>query len=155
MEYRWSPVSVGRKFTEFEVWIDLLLMANHQDRQVGDVYVKRGQMLRSQKMLAKRWKWDRKKVRNHLRKCQENGEIAVIPTTQFTLITICNYETYQGDELRNSPSNAPSTPHQLPTNNNVNNVNKGSDFFEKRESGELPFKPDYEIKQNLKEKVQK
>ena len=56
----------GGRFTKGQAWIDLLLSANHRDRQtrLGNqlITVKRGQVLVSQRQLVSRWGWARTAV---------------------------------------------------------------------------------------------
>lgn len=88
-----------RKLTPFEVWVDLLMMANYEDKKAvmdgKPVDVKRGQILRSQKNLALRWMWGDKEARNFLKTLQKDKMILLQPCKKWTLVTICNYDTYQ------------------------------------------------------------
>ena len=56
-----------RSFSRFEAWIDILMTVNFSDAQVlikGKLYqVKRGQSILSMENWAKRWNWDKSKVR--------------------------------------------------------------------------------------------
>ena len=63
VDWRLHPMNLRRSFTEYEAFQDLIMLANHENREVpfeGEYYtVRRGQHLTSQVKLAKRWKWDR------------------------------------------------------------------------------------------------
>lgn len=96
MDWRYSPLVEKRSFTKFEALVDLVLMASHQGGVVGNVDVRRGQLLRSQLQLAERWKWSRTKVRRFLKEAEVRGEIGLVTSRHWSLITICNYDTYQG-----------------------------------------------------------
>lgn len=85
--------------TPFEAWIDLLLRASHEDQKepvgVDFIIVKRGQVLTSQLKLSKDWFWSRKKVNHFLKVLQKDGMIFLNAATKWSMITICNYGTYQ------------------------------------------------------------
>lgn len=89
----------SRVKTPFEAWIDLLLRASHEDQKepvgVDFIVVKRGQVLTSQLQLSKEWFWSRKKVTHFLSSLQKDIMISVKTTTKWSMITICNYESYQ------------------------------------------------------------
>jgi len=88
-----------RKFTEFEAWIYLLLHASFADSKVKDgnqlIFVKRGELLTSEQKLGYLWLWDRDKVRKFLKLLQTDGMISKNSNQKFTIITICNYDSYQ------------------------------------------------------------
>ena len=95
-----------RRFTQFEAWIDLLLSANWEDSRVVRGYqpidVKRGQVFTSRVALAQKWAWDRKSVLRFLLSLQRDNMVDIKTSkgrdTGYTLLTILNYEKYQGDE---------------------------------------------------------
>lgn len=93
------------QFDKRSAWIDLLLMANHEDKKVlidGQLeIVKRAQRITSINKLAKRWKWSRKKVTNFLQTLEEDDMIILKKEQgKYTTITIVNYSFYQDN---NSP----------------------------------------------------
>ena len=59
-----------KPFSKGQAWIDLLLMANHEDRKVliGNqlIIVKRGSFITSIRKLCDRWGWSNTKVRSFL-----------------------------------------------------------------------------------------
>ena len=91
----------GRKYTELEAWMWMLINANFADSKVFDdgklITVKRGQLLTSQLSMSKTFLWSREKVRNFSEILKTDGMIDVKPYTKFTIITICKYEDYQSD----------------------------------------------------------
>lgn len=128
------------KKTKFEAWVDLLLMASHSGTKEPIGYdlitVNEGQVFTSQEKLSIQWRWDRNAVRKFLDMLQKDSMIIVEPTTKYTMITICNYDSYQNKKPtknQQSTNAATSTQHQERTynnDNNDNNVNKSinSDF---------------------------
>lgn len=101
------------KFSRTHAWIDLLMLANFEDGVTFvrgiEVTVKRGQVARSIRDLAERWHWSVNTVRKFLRELERNSQICTKRDTQsdtqskisknvISLITIVNYERYQGNE---------------------------------------------------------
>ena len=89
-----------RKFSRFEAWLDLLMMANHEDSRVilGNeiVCVKRGQRITSIRKLCEKWGWSNTKVTQFLKLLETDNMIEVETDTKKTVITIVNYDFYQG-----------------------------------------------------------
>lgn len=104
-------------FTRWQAWVDLILMANHQEgviRKRGvSVIVERGQVGCSEVTLSERWKWSRGKVRRFLKELKSVHQIEHQKTNVTTLITILNYEEYQNIEQH--------TGHQTDTKRYSNN----------------------------------
>ncbi|EAC2339473.1 DnaD domain protein [Listeria monocytogenes] len=88
-------------------WLDLLLLANHQDRDIlinGElITIKRGQKHTSELWLSNRWNADRKQVRKFLELLKKNDMITITKSRQKgTTYEISNYNDFQGisDEIR-------------------------------------------------------
>lgn len=120
----------SRKRTKFEAWLDLLIMANHSMIKEAVGYdlipIERGQVLTSQESLANSWKWNRESVRLFLRMLENDKMISVNATAKYTMITVCNYDTYQGQaptSRHQTDIKPPSTLHQTATFNNAKNDN--------------------------------
>jgi len=94
-----SDCWIGESFSRGQAWVDLLLWANWKDNYVPiegvPILIKRGQHLTSQTKLAARWKWSRAKVQRFLNGLKTMQRIEQQTSTQYTLITICNYDKYQ------------------------------------------------------------
>jgi hypothetical protein len=104
-------------FTKGQAWVDLLMMANWQDGVaiVKGIKVdyKRGQLCRSMKQLALRWKWSEGKVKRYLELLSDLEQISFENWSKngaqdgaqknalTTLITITNYGFYQPDRAQN------------------------------------------------------
>ena len=103
------------KFDKRSAWIDLLLLANHEDREIlfqekdGYQKVKRGQVLTSIVHMAERWKWDRKTVRRYLDTLEKAGMVTQKRTAHGTTITIENYSVYQNDRTSTGTSTGTQT----------------------------------------------
>lgn len=96
-----TPLWLAEPFSKAQAWVDLLMLANFAPADVliknMMVHIERGQLLWSQQHLSERWKWGVKKVRNFLKLLEKQKMVTSEGTPQGTLITIVNYEFYQGE----------------------------------------------------------
>ena len=136
--------------------IHLLLKANHADGKWQDIEIKRGQLFVGRETLSKETGISESKIRTNLRRLEKSGFITRESSNKGTLITICNYDYYQGskdDNIRQIhqqiANNSPSNNRQLTTNNN----NKKKDKFKKEYNKEV-FDFFYEILIFFPEKMQ-
>ena len=126
------------KFDCRSAWIDLLLLANHEDKKTlfdgKPVVVKRGQRITSVRQLAERWHWGNDRTLRYLRLLESEKMIIKESDKRRTLITIVNYGVYNDMPNTNKntdrtltstePEHCPNTdPSQTTMNNNDNNDN--------------------------------
>lgn len=118
------------KFSKAQAWIDLLMMANHKDVKLpfnGKIIViKRGQFITSIRKLAERWKWSKDKTAKFLDLLQSDEMLVRESDTKRTLITIVNYELFQGEDgSERTPNGHQTDTKRTPSglNNNDKNVN--------------------------------
>ena len=125
----------GEPFTRGQAWIDLLMMANHEDHKtVFDgkmVVVRRGQRITSVRKLSERWHWGKDKVLTFLKLLERDQMISRDADSRRTLLTIVNYEKFQGFDSEEQTVNRQSADseqtvsrHSPATNNNENNEKK-------------------------------
>lgn len=88
------------KFDKRSAWIDLLMLANHHDKKLifnGEpVVITRGQFMTSIRKLAIRWDWSTSTVFDFLKILEDDNMIKKESDSHRTLLTIINYEVYQG-----------------------------------------------------------
>lgn len=98
-----------KPFTKGQAWVDLLMKANYADKTCKikgkTITIKRGQLLRSTDQLASDWGWSRGKVMRFLKELKRTGNGTANGTAYGTLITIENYETFQGERTPNRTPN--------------------------------------------------
>ena len=87
-------------FDRRSAWIDLLLMANHEERVIilknGKTQViKAGQLFTSLDHLANRWHWSRNRVRRYLALISAQGMCTLSGTPSGTLLTLIKYGDFQ------------------------------------------------------------
>lgn len=130
------------KFTDWQAWVDLLLLANHKDNYFSKngrrVLVKRGQVGYSIKELAKRWRWSRGKVSRFISFLASDlvQQISPQKNNTTTLISILNYEKYQSGSTAEWFADDTADGPQTDTNKNDKKYSlvKHSEKNEKKES---------------------
>lgn len=92
----------SQRFTMFQAWIDLLLLANHKPAYINikgrPIDLDAGQLAYSILSLADRWQWDRKSVSKYLDLLESEGQILQNRDNTTTIITICKWVTYQNED---------------------------------------------------------
>lgn len=120
-----------RVFSKLEAWIDILLTVNHKEKKITIkntlFIVKRGESINSLDTWAKRWNWNKSKVRRFLNMLKSDSMIELKSESKTTRLTVCKYDSYQ--DIRND--NETIMKHKrndnetiMTPNNNVNNINK-------------------------------
>lgn len=79
------------------LFIHLLLKANHAPNRWRGIEIQAGQLVTSLSRLEQETGLSQKTIRNALRKLEKMGELVTQKGRAYTIITICNYESYQGD----------------------------------------------------------
>ena len=144
-------IKLLRKFTRWgwyddpptkDVFLHLLLTANHQDKEWRGEIVRRGQVVTGRKKLAKETGLSEQQVRTALKKLHQTGEISTIKTTnRYTILSIEKYDSYQdGCEIANQQSNQQATNKQ-PTSNQQATTNKNEKNEENEENNNTPHTP--------------
>ena len=119
-----------KPFDKRSAWIDLLMEVNHKDNKflLGNelVEVPRGSTITSIRQLCDRWQWSNTKVTTFLKLLKEDGMIDFKSDKKKTVITIANYDSYQGikdTETTQERHEGDTETSQKHTNNNDNNYN--------------------------------
>lgn len=130
-------IKLYRKFSEWEwfnvsemvhLFIYLLLNANHEEGNWRGINIKRGQILTGLNNLNEKTGISIRTLRTCLDRLEKTKEIDRQTTNKYSIITICNYESYQGEKLnsdkhndKQTTSNRQATDKQPTTNNNKEN----------------------------------
>lgn len=110
-------IKIDRKIQKWEwyqnskmvhIFIHLLINANHQDGSWQGKPVKRGQFITGRLKLAATLNMSEREIRTCLSKLKKTGEISIITTKTYSLITICKYGTYQESEKNKRPTERPT-----------------------------------------------
>lgn len=152
----------GERFSKGQAWVDLLLLANHREKKIlfngAMITIQRGQYLTSTVKLAEKWGWNRKTVSSYLNMLETDNMITKVSDNSKTLITIENYEVFQGvDEETDNPLDNPlpnttdnlldnktdsKTDNSLDTNKNIKNIK--NNIYAQNEQLEKDFKIIYD-----------
>ncbi len=117
-----------------QLFVYLLLSAGYEDRRWQGVEVKRGQVLTTYAKLGKILRLSPRSVRTCIERLKSTGEITTETTNHYTIVTICNYDKYQGGEnTSDTPNdkqltNDRQTTDKRPTSNISNNDNKDNNY---------------------------
>lgn len=134
------PLWYSEPFTKGQAWIDLLMNANHEDGKIffdnQFIEIKRGQYMTSIRKLSVNWKWSVGKTKRFIERLSDENMLNIECLKNGTLLTLVNYDVFQGERNTNgTPIDTPTehqrntdgytdgTPIDTPTepNKNVNN----------------------------------
>ena len=145
--------------TGLKIWIWLLLKASYRKRHVslkigkGEtvVTIERGQLIFGRYKAEEELCIDGSTIYRWIKKLEENEMILLQSNNQYSIITICNYDTYQSENINyEQPTNNQRTTNeqqmssrraageqQANTYNNINNIKKvNKDNNINKETGE-------------------
>ncbi|MBQ0074639.1 MAG: hypothetical protein KBT34_10640 [Prevotella sp.] len=99
-------IKISRKLLDWEwiddpitswLWFKLLLKANYEDKKWHGIVIKRGQVVISYASLANKHV-SIKQIRTALKRLVESGCVGKQTASQYTIVTINNYDRYQQKE---------------------------------------------------------
>ena len=142
-EFGW--IKLHRRITEWHHWsspnvlatfIHLLTLANYEPKEWNGVVVQRGQLVTTQRTLAKEIGMPHGTLRDVLKRLENTGEIDVqVMRTgnqyNYTLITVLNYDAYQGsDAAKKEVENPHTNPHTNPAHQEDGGKARNNQCFE-------------------------
>lgn len=108
-----------KPFSYGQAWIDILLMANHKDRNIlfnkELIEVKAGQFITSVRKLSDKWGWGHEKTLRYLRMLEQDGKINRDSDNNRTLLSVVKYSDFQG-----VPNTDPNTHQNTEQNTHPN-----------------------------------
>ena len=113
------------------VFLHCLLKANYMERRWCGIVIGRGQFLTSVATMAQELHLSAQQIRTAINKLKSTNEITISPTNKYTIITICNYESYQAADApkqqtkrqaKQQSGNKQITNGQQTNNNNIINT---------------------------------
>ena len=111
--------------TGLKIWIWLLLKASFKKRHVSlkigkgetTITIERGQLLFGRYKAEEELGIDGSTIYRWLKKLEENEMILIQVSNQYSIITICNYDTYQGENTNaEQPMNNQRTTNEQQVN---------------------------------------
>jgi len=124
-------IKLHRKMVDWEwyndsktlhLFIHLLINANHSDQKWQGKMIKRGQLITGRDKIKSLTGISEQSIRTCLQRLKDTKELTIKATNKYSLITLLNYDLYQGIENINQQDNQqltinqPSTNQQLTTN---------------------------------------
>ena len=95
------------EFCRAKAYLDLMQLASfrqeHRPWNGKSILLERGEMITSASALANRWRWTKSKVQRFLDSLRDEGRIIVSNLTKAVRITLCEYDTYNGDRVAEVP----------------------------------------------------
>lgn len=133
-------------------WDYILFNVKFSDSKISwrnqTVEIKRGQMITSLRELANEWKWSTGKVTRFLNKLEKENMILKEDAKSGTLLTVVNYEVYQGEENTNeTPTEHKRNTNETPTKHQRNTLKK-EDKEEKEKKNIKEYKENEEYKED-------
>ena len=123
-------IKLHRKFLDWEwfnksesvhLFLYMLLKANHKDGKWQGIDVKRGQFISSLGNISNATGLSIQVIRTNLKRLEKTNEISIKSTSQFTIVTICKYESYQEEtEQPNKPLTSDQQTSNKPLTTNKN-----------------------------------
>jgi hypothetical protein len=111
-----NPLFGNEAFSKRDAFVWLIEQACFTDQRIyiagESVVLKRGQLSSSLRFMARAWGWEETKVRRFLTRAQNEKIIAASTAAGQTVVTICNYETYQTLDKSGAAPTAAATPQQ-------------------------------------------
>jgi len=136
------------------VFIHLLLKASTKAKKYKGVEVPRGGIVVGRKALAQQVGLSEQQVRTTINKLKSTGEITTKATNDFTVITICNWATYQGKDRNNQPADQPTDNQQITTSKEGKNIRRGESTHAPARASDNSYKlsvngQDYYVDKNV------
>lgn len=109
----------------FYIFFRLLFKANYEPKKFGDITVGRGQLVFSYDNLCAELNVSLQTLRSALTQLKNNTLITLKPTRKFTLLTICDYDSWQlSEDEVNTVSDIEATRNLTTTKIITNNIEK-------------------------------
>ena len=112
----------------FRVFLHLIINANHKPKRYKGILIERGQILTGRKSLSVALDLTERQVRTALTKLKNSGEITQKTTSKTTksgsIITNCNYDSYQERNEQSDQQNDQQTTSKRPRSDQEATTNK-------------------------------
>ncbi len=124
------------------LWVQLLLRANWKPSWFMGLLIEAGQIAFGQESFARELKVNRTKLSRALKKLENWKQIEQQTNNRFTVVTICNWETYQVSEPESAqPTNNKRTSGEHQTRNKRAHPKKDNNFKKDKKVTPLPPLP--------------
>lgn len=135
-----DPMYFSEKFTRWQAWCDLLLLAQHKQSIIyirgNKVEINAGQLAISQERLAVRWQWSRTKVVGFLSELEAEKKIEQQKSFIITIISICKFNEYQNIRQQTEQQNGQQDEQQNEQQNRQQTIQQSGQQTE-QQNGQL------------------
>jgi len=128
-----SYIKLFRKMKDWEwykdnntksLFLHCLIEANYQDNEWQGILIKRGSFVTSLFNLSRDLGISIQSLRTSFSKLKKSKNLTYESTNKYSIVTVCNFETYQSDKITKQQAsqqttNKQSTSNQQATNNNI------------------------------------
>ena len=128
-EWEWSS---DPNMVSLMVW--LMILANYKETRYKDQIIPIGSFVTGRKSLSKKTGISEQTIRTCLERLKSTSEVTIKSTSKFSIITLCNYNTYNNDKEPSNQqipntltSDQPATNQQLTTSKEFKNLKKTID----------------------------
>lgn len=130
-----------------DLFLHCLICASYKDFEWMGMELKAGQFITGRKKLAEELGFSEQQIRTAISKLESTGEISVFSTNKYSIITVTNWENYQGDSNEQPTENAVFCEQIVNEEKNLkNSTNKSTN----KNTLENPFNKDlFETKESL------
>jgi len=127
------------------VFIHLLLNANWEDSRYRGHKVPKGSLVCGRKKLAKDLGLSEQEIRTSLNHLKSTNEITIQSTNRFSIITIVNWEKFQGLKEESTNKLTINPTNNQPTTNHIKEIKniRNKEYYKKSES--KSYEPDYDF----------
>lgn len=105
----------GREFSRAEAWLYMIASASYAPEakliEGRCVNLRRGELAASQRYLAQKWTWSKSKVARFLENLTAAGRVRTRNEPGLNVITLCNYERFNGTRSATGPPMSPTPDH--------------------------------------------
>jgi hypothetical protein len=114
--------------TTLKIWVWILIKASSKKRTISlkigtgfqDIEINPGELIFGRFKAEEDLNIDGSTIYKHIKKLEESNNIELKSNNHFTIITICNWETYQENEIiKEQPENNQRTTEEQQSNNRV------------------------------------
>lgn len=141
-----SDLWLAEEFTRGQAWVDLIMLASYRPSHVRirgvRIEVQRGQYVTALRYLAERWRWSKGKVERFLRELETDKQIGTQKNNVSTVITITNYNEYQGNGYADRDTDGTQTGQQTGQSKEI--LNQLKEVEGSRERGARPPAPKFQ-----------
>lgn len=130
-----------------DLFLHCLICASYKDFEWMGMELKAGQFITGRKKLAEELGFSEQQIRTAISKLESTGEISIFSTNKYSIITVTNWENYQGDSNEQPTENAVFCEQIVNEEKNLkNSTNKSTN----KNTLETPFNKDFfETKESL------